>query len=98
MRANMSDVIASSGAVLMAGALAGMVADLGAGVVPAAPVTMLFSLGLLAVVAALVWRFEQAAARQLRTADSLRDIRARRAQLMLRQQTETASPQTILAA
>jgi hypothetical protein len=98
MRANMSDVIASSGAVLMAGALAGMVFDLGAGVAPGAPVTMMFSLGLLAVVAALVWRFEQASARQLSTADSLRDIRARRAQLMLRQQTDNAAPQTLLAA
>jgi hypothetical protein len=98
MKANVSDVIASSGAVLMAGALAGMVFDLGAGVVPAAPLTMVFSLGLLAVVAALVWRFEQAAARQLSTAQSLRDIRARRAQLMLGAQTETAAPQILLAA
>lgn len=98
MRVRTGDVVASSGAVLMAVALTGMVLDLGAGVVPGAPVTMMLSLGLLAVVAALVWRFEQAAAQQPSPAQSLRDIRRRRAQLMLREQTEDASPRALVAA
>lgn len=98
MRTRVGDVVASSGAALMAVALAGMALDLGTGVVPGGPWTMVLSLGLLAVVAALVWRFEQAAAQQLSPAESLRDIRRRRAHLVLHEQTDNAVPQALVAA
>ena len=82
----------------MAGTLAGMVLDLSAGVVPGVPLTMLLSLGLLGVVAALVWRFEQASAQQPSSTQSLREVRQRRAELVLREQAENRTPQASLAA
>ena len=98
MRARIGDVVAGSGATLMAVTLAGMVLDLSAGVVPGVALTMLLSLGLLGVVAALVWRFEQASAQQLNSAQSLQEVRQRRTELIRRQQAENRTPQASLAA
>lgn len=47
MRANIDDVVAGSGAALLMVTLTGMVVDLGAGVVPGVPLTMMLGLGLL---------------------------------------------------
>ncbi|MFF0943970.1 hypothetical protein ACFYE2_07045 [Kocuria sp. CPCC 205300] len=98
MRARIGDVVAGSGATLMAVTLAGMVLDLSAGVVPGMALTMLLSLGLLEVVAALVWRFEQASAQQLSSVQSLQEVRQRRTELIRRQQAENGTPQASIAA
>lgn len=98
MRARIGDVVAGSGAALMAGTLAGMVLDLSAGVVPGAALTTMLCLGLLGVVAALVWRFEQAAAQQQSSTQSLREVRQRRAELVLHGQAENRTPAASIAA
>jgi predicted lipid-binding transport protein (Tim44 family) len=98
MRARIGDVVAGSGATLMAVTLAGMVLDLSAGVVPGAPLTMGLCLGLLGLVAALVRRFEQASAQQPSSAQSLQEIRQRRADLVRRQQAENRTAQASIAA
>lgn len=97
MRARIGDIVAGSGAVLMAVALAGMARDLGAGLAPATPVIIMLSLGLLGMVAALVWRFEQTATQQLSCAQSLQEARARRAELLRGEQTSNGVPQALIA-
>lgn len=99
MRMGSGDVVAGGGAVLMVVALAGMVLDLIAGVAPGAPWVIVLSLGVLVMVAALVWRFERAAAHQVNPTESLlEEARRRRAALALGEQTDEAISPAPLAA
>lgn len=80
-------------------ALAGMALDLITGVAPGTPWVMMLSFALLVVVAALVWRFEQAAAHQVSPAVSLlEETRRRRAALALCEQADEAIAPAPLAA
>lgn len=88
MNTRTGDVVACSGAALMAVALIGMVIDLWSDVAPGAPLTLMFALGAVGVAGEAVRRYEHGAARQQSIAESLLVVRRRRAELALLEQTE----------
>lgn len=95
MKAKISDVVACSGAVLMAVALVLMVLDLWTGVAPGAPLTMMLTLGAAGMATGLVRRFEEGSARQVGPGTSLLEVRRLHAELALREQTGDGFPQAL---
>lgn len=81
MSTRMSDVIASGGAGVMLVALVVMILDAGADTAPGGPWMVLFILGLIGGVAAVVWRYEHTAAQQPSPVESLHHAR-RRAEML----------------